>query len=74
MFGDTEAYLEKHRKAARTRPKTMQKLGPEFFQLEHTKPLFNSNNIFTVHNLFNYKNFKIPHAYCIVFTLYTITP
>ena len=43
MFGDTEAYLEKHRKAARTRPKTMQKLGTEFFQLKHTKPLFNSN-------------------------------
>ena len=32
MFGDsdTEAYLEKHRTAARTRPKNMQKLGPEF--------------------------------------------
>ena len=78
MFGDTEAYLEKHRTAARTRPKTMQKLGPEFFQLEHTKPLFNSNNIFTVHNLFNYHSllcitkilkFHTPIALYSLFTL-----
>ena len=54
MFGDTEAYLEKHRTAARTRPVDMQKLGPEFFQQEHTKPLFNTNDILTVHNLYNY--------------------
>ena len=54
MFGDTEAYLEKHRTAARTRPIDSQKLGPEFFQLEHTKPLFNRHEIFTVHNLYNY--------------------
>ena len=54
MFGDTEAYLEKHRTAARTRSKDLQKLGPEFFELEHTKPLFNSNEILTVHNLYNY--------------------
>ena len=54
MFGDTEAYLEKHRTAARTRPVDMQKLGPEFFRKEHTKPLFNTNDIFTVHNLYNY--------------------
>ena len=54
MFGDTEAYLEKHRTAARTRPKESQKLGPEFFELEHSKPLFNINEILTVHNLYNY--------------------
>ena len=54
MFGDTEAYLEKHRTAARTRSKDCQKLGPEFFKLEHTKPLFNNNEILTVHNLYNY--------------------
>ena len=54
MFGDTEAYLEKHRTAARTRSKDSQKLGPKFFELERTKPLFNNNDLFTVHNLYNY--------------------
>ena len=54
MFGDTEAYLEKHRTAARTRSIDSQKLGPEFFKLEHSKPLFNGNEILTVHNLYNY--------------------
>ena len=54
MFGDNEAYLEKHRTAARTRDVDTQKLGPEFFEKEHTKPLFNNNEILTVHNLYNY--------------------
>ena len=54
MFGDTEAYLEKHRTTARTRSKDSQKLGPKFFELEHTKPLFNNHDLFTVHNLYNY--------------------
>ena len=38
MFGDKEAYLEKHRTAARTRHIDNQKLGPEFFEKEQTKP------------------------------------
>ena len=54
MFGDNEAYLEKHRTAARTRPVEMQKLGSEFFEKEHTKPLFTATQILTVHNLYNY--------------------
>ena len=54
MFGNKEAYLEKHRTAARTRTKDLQFLGPEFFKLEHTKPLFNINEILTVYNLYNY--------------------
>ena len=54
MFGDKEAYLEKQRTAARTRSIDVQKLGPEFFEKEHTKPLFNVNEILTVHNLYNY--------------------
>ena len=54
MFGDNEVYLEKHRTAARTRDIDTQKLGPEFFEKEHTKPLFNNNEILTVHNLYNY--------------------
>ena len=32
MFGDNEAYLEKHRTAARTRDIDTQKLGPEFLK------------------------------------------
>ena len=53
MFGDKEAYLEKHRTAARTRPINSQKLGPEFFGREHIKPLFNISEILTLHNLYN---------------------
>ena len=45
MFSDNEAYLEKHRTAARTRDIDTQKLGPEFFEKEHTKPLFNQGRI-----------------------------
>ena len=37
--------------AARTRSFDDQKLGPDFFEKEHTKPLFNVNKILTVHNL-----------------------
>ena len=54
MFGENEAYLEKHRTAARTRHIDNQKLGPEIFEKEHTKPLFNNYEILTVHNLYNY--------------------
>ena len=77
MFGDTEAYLEKHKTAARTRPRNLQKLGPDFYELEHTKPLFIKNDIMTVHNLYNYHcllsvskslKFHIPIAIHILFT------
>ena len=54
LFGDNEEYLEKHRTAARTRHIDNQKLGPEFFEKEHNKPLFINNEILTVHNLYNY--------------------
>ena len=54
IFGDKEAYLEKQKTAARVRPIDIQKLGPEFYMLEHTKSLFNSNDLLTVHNLYNY--------------------
>ena len=33
MFGDREAYVEKHRTTARTRPIDSQKLGPDFSSL-----------------------------------------
>ena len=76
MFGDKEAYLEKRRTAAKTRSKDQQNLGPEFFIRENTKPLFNSNDILTVHNLYSYHcllckilNFHTPIALYILFTL-----
>ena len=53
LYGDKEAYLEKFKTSARARPYELQKLGQEFYQKEHTKPLFNSNGIMTVHNLYN---------------------
>ena len=53
LYGDKEAYLEKLKTSARARPYELQKLGQEFYQKEHTKPLFNSNGIMTVHNLYN---------------------
>lgn len=55
LFGDKEAYLEKFNTAARIRPFNMQKLGQEFFEREHTKPIFNNQKIMTVYNLYNYQ-------------------
>ena len=54
MFGDREAYLNKLCTSARTRTRADQKLGNEFYEKEHTKPLFRINNLLTVHNLYKY--------------------
>ena len=54
MFGDNDAYLEKFRTCVRTRPVEDQQLGSEFYTKEHTKPLLNAHDIFTVQNLYNY--------------------
>ena len=54
MFGDKETYLDKFRTGARSRPLGNQVLGAEFFSREHSKPLFNDNNILTLYNLYNY--------------------
>ena len=54
MFGDKEAYLNKMCTSARTRPKARQKLGQDFYEKEHTKPLFKLNNLLTIHNLYKY--------------------
>ena len=51
---DKEAYLDKFKTCTRTRPYKEQVLGPEFYVREHTKPLFTSNNIMTIHNLYKY--------------------
>ena len=54
MFGHNEAYHNKFKTAARVRPRELQKLGAEFYELEHSKPLFNKNNLLTVHHLYKY--------------------
>ena len=38
----------------RTRPRESQKLGKEFYEQEHSKPLSNDNNLLTVYQLYKY--------------------
>ena len=68
LFGDLEAYLEKQSTCARTRPYKQQKLGAEYYQKEHTKPLFNERKIITVQSLYKYycvsEIFKIMQSRC----------
>ena len=54
MFGGTEAFLDKFKTFARTREFGSQILGKEFYEEEHTKPLFTHNDLYTVHNLYRY--------------------
>ena len=53
LFGDTKAFIEKFKTCARARPFGNQKLGPDFFMQEHTKPLFHKHKILTVQNLYS---------------------
>ena len=54
MFGDREAFLDKFKTSARCRPFGEQVLGGKFYKKENTKPLFNEQQIMTVHNLYFY--------------------
>ena len=57
LFGDKNTYLDKFKTCVRTRPftgKDSQKLPGQFFMKEHSKPLFNSNKLLTIHNLYSY--------------------
>ena len=58
VFGNKERFLDKFRTCAKARPYPDQKLGQEFFNEEHTKPLFIANHILTLQNLFTF----ITHA------------
>jgi hypothetical protein len=51
MFGDKEAYLDKFKTCARSRPIETQILDGTFFSKEHSKPLFNKNKVMTLYNL-----------------------
>ena len=57
LFGDKLAYIEKFQTCARTRPYSNQRLGEEFHQLEHCKPLFKEHNILAFKNLYTYHTF-----------------
>ena len=54
LFGDNEAYNDKFKTCARTRPYGKQILGSDFYRKESSKPLFVSKDILTVHNLYKY--------------------
>ena len=57
LFGDLNMYLEKSCTCARVRPytgKDSQKLGKEYYCKEHTKKLFNQNEILAAGNLYQY--------------------
>ena len=49
MFGENEAYHNEFKTSARVRPRELQKLGAEFYEL-----LFNKNNLLTVHHVYKY--------------------
>ena len=80
LFGNLESYLNKHATCARARPYRSQKLGPEFYEKEHTKPVFNRLKILTIQNLFKYhciteifKIMKFRTPFCL-FELITVSP
>ena len=79
MFGDKEAFLNKFKTCARTRPLEHQKLSNEIFEREHTKPLFSKHLLLTVHNLYSYRCcnelFKVlkHHTPISLFELFTLS-
>ncbi len=79
LFGDREAYLDKFKTSARSRSTGEQILGHEFYELEHSKPLFNQLGILNVYNQYNYHTllatFKILklHVPISLFFLFTIS-
>ena len=59
LFGDYHKFTEKFMTCARTRPFGEQLLGDEFFQKEHTKPLFKKESILSVQNLYVYHSVEL---------------
>ena len=51
--GDKAAYLEKFKTSVRSRVYGAQVLGSDFYVREHSKPLFNNQNIFTLQIFLN---------------------
>ena len=78
LFGDKEAYLNKFKTCARSRPLDNQILGQKFYSRERTKPLFNQHGIMNVRNLHIYHcsneilkilKFRIPYSLLELFEL-----
>ena len=57
LFGDKQEFLDRYKTCARTRPLTKQTLSTDFFEKEHTKPLFTKHNIMAFKNLYTYHTF-----------------
>ena len=57
LFGNKKSYLEKFETCARARPFPLQKLTQDFYELEHSKPLFKDRNILSIQNLYTYHTF-----------------
>ena len=79
LFGNKKAYLEKFKTCTRARPYPFQALTDEFYQLEHTKPLFKNKNILALQNLYTYhifmETFKILKLRCpiSIYDLFTLS-
>ena len=54
LFGDREAYNNKFKTCARARPYKEQKLRPDHFKKENTKPLMAKYSILSMQNLYYY--------------------
>lgn len=54
MFGDNEAYFDKFRTCARSRPYDSQILGSEFYRLEAVEPLFEKEKVLSIFSLYAY--------------------
>ena len=55
LFGNREEYLDKFNTCARVREFSKQILGSEFYSRESSKPIFQSLNILTLPNIYNYQ-------------------
>ena len=78
LFGDKDAYLDKFKTCARSRPFGNQKLGTEFYIRENSKPLFTEHKLMSVFSLYHYHSaaeafkllkFHIPISLYGLFTL-----
>ena len=72
LFGDLKAFIDKHSTCSRTRSFENQRLGHEFYCKEHTKPLFNEQQILSFRNLYIYqictetlKILKFKYPFCL---------
>ena len=79
LFGDLKAFLDKQSTCCRARPLENQRLGPDFYCKEHTKPIFHREEILSFKNLYNYQicieTFKIlntRYPYCL-YLLFTVS-